>query len=176
VETENLENLLIVFVVLSAVAFIFQCVFIALTLRSVKNLSERVSHVSKDLEKDARDLMAQLQEVISSLQNLSSISEKLLARSDHLGQLFEKRSQDLDDLTETFIRIGNKQADNIDEVVSSTIEKFEQTTGVIQRDILQPIVEISSLVKGLKTAIDYLFARRSSRSGNEDYSDEDLFI
>jgi len=176
VDIEELRTLLIVFVGLSAAAFIIQCVFISLTLRSVRNLSDRVTKVSNDLEGDVKDLMAQFQEVASSLEHLRNISDQLVARSDAWGELLDKRSKDLDELAETFIRVGTKQAENIDEVVTGTLEKFEETTGIIQRDILQPIVEISSLIKGLKTAIDYLFARRSNRKRSEDYPEEDLFI
>jgi len=173
----EVEFLLLVFVGVASVAFILQCIFLTLALRSFKGLSDQVTRVSKGLERDTKELVAQFREVAASLENLSSISDKLMQRSDELADLFDRRSRDLDELAETFIRVGSKQAENIDQVVSSTVEKFEETTGIIQRDILQPVVEISSLIKGLKTAIDYLFTKNRNRSKSSDYSDEsDLFI
>ena len=90
--------------------------------------------------------------------------------------MFEARARQVDQLVEKLVDVGSKQADKVEEVVNDTVEKFEETTSIIQEDILRPVVEISSLIKGLRTGFDYLFAGKEKRAAAEKYPEEDLFI
>jgi hypothetical protein len=89
--------------------------------------------------------------------------------------MFDGRVRDVNALLETLTQVGSKQAEKVDEVVTDTVVKFEQVTEVIQRDIVRPVVEIASLLKGVRSGLEYLFSREPLRS-DEDYPDDELFV
>ncbi len=169
------ETLLIVFVAVTAAALVLQSVTAWRTMRTAGDLAQRVSRASDVLEKDAREIMAQLQKTAEGLEHLQRVLENLANRAGEAGTMLEKRAADLDRLGQLLVEVGNRQAAKLDEVVSDTVAKFEETTAVIQQDILRPVVEISSVIKGLRTGIDYLFSRRSNHAHRAD-PEEDLFI
>jgi len=72
------------------------------------------------------------------------------------------------------------QASKLDFVVTDTVQKFEQTTAGIQRDVLVPAMEIASLIKGIRTGFDYLFSKKRDKREKEEAGafsqDEEMFI
>jgi hypothetical protein len=52
----------------------------------------------------------------------------------------------------------------------------ETTADVVQRNVLAPIQEISAVVKGVRSGLEFLFSRRRAPSVSEATQDEQLFI
>jgi hypothetical protein len=89
--------------------------------------------------------------------------------------MFGGRVRDIDQLVGRLIEVGSIQAEKVDAVVSDTVGKFEETTAVVQQDIVRPVVEISSIVKGLKTGLEYLLSKKKT-GPDESYPEDELFI
>ncbi len=169
------ETLLIAFVAVTAAALVLQSVTLWRTLRAAGDLVQQVSRASEALEKDAREIMRQLQKTADSMQHLQSVLDNLANRAGEATVMLERRAADLDRLGQLLVEVGNRQAEKLDAVVTDTVAKFEETTAVIQQDILKPVVEISSVIKGLRTGIGYLFSRGPNRIRQVD-PENDLFI
>ena len=60
--------------------------------------------------------------------------------------------------------------------MGDTVQKFEQTTEMIQEDVLKPAVEIASFLKGLRAGLTYLFNKKTSVPPTESHPEEELFI
>jgi hypothetical protein len=173
----TLDILLLLIVGVATLALVLQAVFIWRLTKSSHQLVDRINRASSDLEAEARLILAQLHEVSSSLDSLKTVSETMGARVGEVNEMFAARAKDLDGLLVQMVEVGSKQATKIDGVVTDTVEKFEQTTGLIQQDLLRPIVEISSIVKGLRSGIGYLFGKKDTDSADaRGYPEEDLFI
>jgi uncharacterized protein YoxC len=169
------ETLLIILASAMALAMVCQAVFLWRLSSSAKKLMARLNAVTSDLESDARGVLDQLRDIVASLDHLREVSEGVESRVGELDQMFGERVQDIDHLVGKLLEVGSRQAEKVDSVVTDTVDKFEETTAVIQQDIVRPVVEISSLVKGLKTGLDYLFSKRELRS-EEKYPEDQLFI
>lgn len=170
------ETLLVILVGVTAVSIILQAVFIRRTLSSTTHALARLSSISTALEKDAREVLNQLQDVVAGLDHLRTVFDRLGERTEQVGRMFETRARDVDQLVDTLVQVGTRQAEKVDEVVTDTVVKFEQTTELIQRDILKPVVEISSIIRGLRTGLDYLFSGKSSAGPARPPREDDLFI
>jgi len=169
------ETLLIVFAAVIAVSIVFQVFFFWRLADSTKKLMDRLDRVSHELETDAREVVDQLRGVAASVEHLKHLAEGVESRADELNQMFGERVQDIDQLVGRLVEVGSRQAEKVDSVITDTVGKFEETTAVIQQDIVRPVVEISSLVKGLKTGLEYLFSKK--RVGSEEaYPEDQLFI
>ena len=171
------ETLLVIFVAVTALSIVLESVFVWRTLRSTNDAVAKLSSLSNNLEQDARDVLAQFQEVATGLEQLKTAFENLGLRAAEVNEMMEARAQDLSRFVERVVDVGTRQAGKVDEAVTDTVEKFRQSTDIIQQDVLKPIVEIASIIRGLKTGVDYLFARKPSSSKNPSAdSDEEMFI
>lgn len=173
------EALLIIFVGVTAVALSAQSWVIWRAFRSVNHLTERAEKLMDQLENEADEIVAQVRSVAESLQPIARMSEDVQQRADALVQMFDRRSEDLDALVGELIDIARHEAAKVDEAVTDTVDKFEEATGLIQQDVLQPVVEISSFVKGMKTGLEYLLNRRPRTSAPQQEapsSEEESFL
>ena len=169
------ETLLIVFAVVIMVSMVFQAFFFWRLANSTRKLMDRLDSVSHELETDVRDVVDQLRGVTASVEHLKHLAEGVESRANELNQMFGERAQDIDQLVGKLVEVGSRQAEKVDSVITDTVGKFEETTAVIQQDIVRPVIEISSLVKGLKTGLEYLFSKK--RVGSEEaYPEDQLFI
>lgn len=171
----NAETLLIIFVGVTALAVLVQGFFAWRLLHSSRTLIGQITRSSQELEYEAKEITGQLQDVANSLTSLKTISETIQARTEEIDEMFQERTADVDELISKLVNLGGLQAEKIDEVVSDTVTKFEQTTELIQQDILKPVVEISSLVKGFRQGLEYLFGKNKKEEDTEPRGD-DLFI
>lgn len=169
------ETLLIILAFVITVSMAFQAFFFWRLSDSSRQLMDRLEGVSSQLEAEARDVIDQMRGIVASFEHLRHISEGIESRADEINQMFGDRARDIDSLVRKVVEVGSRQADKVDSVVTDTVEKFEETTAVIQQDIVRPVVEISSLVKGLKTGLEYLFSKKQIGS-EEKYPEDELFI
>lgn len=173
----NAETLLIIFVGVAALAVLVQGFFAWRLLHSSRELIGRISRSSQELEHEAREITGQLQDVANSLSSLKNISEAVQARTEEIDVMFQERTADVDELVSKLVNLGSIQAEKIDGVVSDTVTKFEQTTELIQQDILRPVIEISSLIKGIKNGLEFLLGKSRGRKEEEsELKGSDLFI
>ena len=170
------DVLLIILVAVVALSMLLQAIFIWKTTQTARSFIDKLSAISKDLEEDSREVLGQLETFNESLESLRRVFDDTGGKAEEIKVMFDARARQVDQLVEKLVSVGSKQADKVDEVVTDTVTKFEETTGIIQEDILRPLVEISSLVKGFRTGFDYLFAGKRKDSPSEKYPEDELFI
>ncbi len=172
----SLEILLLVFVSISAVAFVLQCLSMWTAARSIAQTVERLEQETKELQGDAHELIERAQGIVESLAPLGRIAESLRANMDFISEMVRERAQDLDQFVQEMTELGREQASKVNHVVTDTVEKFEQTTEMIHQDVLKPAIEISSLLKGIKAGLYYLFNKKTPPPPSNSHPEEELFL
>ena len=172
------EALLIVFVGISAVALVCQSLSMWQTSRSITQVVQRLEHQSKEMEESAQEVLRRVQEVLEQMAPLGEIAENLKTNLDLISGLVTERAQDLDQLVQEITEMSREQVSKVNYVVDDTVQKFEQTTEMIQEEVLKPAVEISSFLKGLKAGLTYLFNKKDPVPPTESHpeEEEELFI
>lgn len=171
------DNLLIILVAVTALAFIIQCVAVWITLSRAREIAARLEKQSDDMKTDLQRVVDNLRQTAETLeQPVQRISDELNSTTTLLSQLIQDRAKDVDQFVKDMTQVGRDQAGKLDFVVTDTVQKFEQVTEVIQRDVLQPAIEISSLIKGLKSGLGFLFSRKAPRPTEGVSEEEELFI
>jgi hypothetical protein len=66
------------------------------------------------------------------------------------------------------------QVIRVDEMVTRTLDRVEETTEVVQHTVISPVRQLSGLFAGLNAGIGALFGRR--RPAQPEHQDEELFI
>lgn len=170
----TIESWVLALAILAIAAFVFQVVAIVITARSVRRVAEQVDRQSRSLQETLTALQSRLHEVADSLQPVQTVAHDLAANLEVVSEALKTRGEQADSVLRELMSVGRDQAAKIDYLVSDTVEKFEQTTETIQKDLLKPAVEISSFIRGIRSGMQVLF---SGRRQNQKRSGEDgLFI
>ncbi len=173
------ETVLIALAALCVIAMLMQAFALLGVQGTVKTLSKRLGEQSKKLEGDVAELSSKIRQVTENLEPLGTISQDLSRNVNEVSAMVSRRSGEMDVLVEEVVKAGRDQAAKIDFVVTDTVQKFEQTTDIIQRDILRPAAEITAFIKGLRSGLQYLFSKAPTPAAPGDKRpdrEEDLFI
>jgi predicted transcriptional regulator len=159
---------------LAVLAFIFQIVAVIVTARSVRQVTAQIERQSKDLAATLSQVQSRLLEVSESLEPVRAVAQDLATNLGNMSETLQNRAEHADAVIKDLMTVGQDQAAKIDFLVSDTVEKFEQTTETIQKDLLKPAIEISSFIRGIRGGIDALFSRK--QPVEEKSAEEELFI
>ncbi|MBI4465068.1 MAG: hypothetical protein HY647_10220, partial [Acidobacteria bacterium] len=113
----------------------------------------------------ARDLLVESREKVQVIStNLVEITQQVKNQVNRLDSFVTDASER-----------AHLQLVRLDELLSNTVGRVEETTEVIQRSVLVPIRELSAVLAGVRTALDFLFRRNKSGVDRVTH-DEELFI
>ena len=170
----NPETLLVIFVGITVLSFVVQCIAVWGAAKSIKNLTDSVQAQSNELEGKIEVIQDRMMRLTEDLQPLQKTANQMGDTLQELSNRLNVRSKDVDSFVGDLIQLGRAQAEKIDYVVGDTVQKFEETTSVIQKDLLRPAVEISAFVKGIRAGLDALFSKSSATS--KEAGEDQLFI
>ncbi len=170
----SVEIWVLAIALLVVLAFVFQIVAVILTARSVRQVTAQIEGQSKDLEATLSQVQSRLLDVSESLEPVRAVAQDLATNLGNMSETLHNRAEHADAVIKGLMSVGQDQAAKIDFLVSDTVEKFEQTTETIQKDLLKPAIEISSFIRGIRSGIDALFSRK--QSAEEKSGEEELFI
>ncbi|MBI2821269.1 MAG: hypothetical protein HYX74_03500 [Acidobacteria bacterium] len=169
-----MDWLLLVLVALTATGFILQGIALLLIASRLKTVIARRQKMLAELEQRANQIMTQMSALLDSLRPLNVAARSI---SDTVGEIVEvarHRTNDIDSFLEEMTQTAKSQAGKLDQVVTDTVQKFEETTATLQRDVLLPAMELSSLIKGIRAGFEYLFSRKKEKGTVP--QDEEMFI
>ena len=172
------ETILTVFVIATCVAVIIQAGILLFMAFGVKKSSDRMEALAKRVEEKAlpvlestriilEDTAPKLKEITA---NLADVSGTIKSQINRMDATFN------DTLDRTRLQVIR-----VDELVSRTIDKVEETTEMVQHTVLTPLKQLTGVIQGLSVGVGSFLARRrkaamenAQSSGRTD--DEEMFI
>lgn len=173
---ENIvENLVLILVVLTSISIILQIGFLVASFSKVRRISDHVERLSRGFEERISPLLVELKETAGAthelLKTVHVAAENFRGVSESVKLQVEKVNAAIEDAS-TRARI---QIAKVDGVISDAVLRVEATTLIIQQSILTPIRELSALIRGISSGLQYLLGSKKNRV-NEVHQDEELFI
>lgn len=167
------DTVLTVFVIVAAVAIVMQAGVMLGIWLTIRKIPSQVEGIRADVKQRLDPLTQSVTEIVANSRepvqtiatNLAEISRMLRDRTTHVDSLVA----DLVDKTRL-------QVMRMDQMVSDLVQKVENTADVVQRQVLAPIQEVSAVIKGVRSGLEFLFSRRRTPSVSEATQDEQLFI
>jgi len=167
------ETLLTVFVIVAAAAIVVQALLMSGVYLAIRKIHLEVQGVRADVKQRLDPLTQSVTEILANSRepvrtittNLAEISQVLRNRTTHVDALVA----DLVDKTRV-------QVFRLDEMMSDLVQKVETTADVVQQNVLAPIHEVSALIKGVRSGLEFLFSRRRAAGVSEASQDEQMFI
>jgi methyl-accepting chemotaxis protein len=157
------NTFLIIFVAVSAVAIVIQAVILFVIYRSTSRASARMEGIAARLEERSTPVLITAHAILTDAQpKLSAITSDLAeatavvrANVAHIGEA-----------TAEIVERARMQAVRVDELISGTVDRIEDTAEMVQNTVVHPVRKIQAILQALQAGIGFL--RRSQSRGRRD--------
>ncbi|HET7840993.1 MAG TPA: hypothetical protein VFM21_05280 [Terriglobia bacterium] len=167
------DNLLIAVLILVAIAVLLQASAMAGMWFSIRKIPGQIEGIRADVKQRLDPLAQSVTEIVTnSREPVRSISINLA----EISQILRDRAGHVDTTVAELVDRSRMQIIRVDQMISNLIEKIETTTDEVQINVLKPVWEVAAVVKGVRTGLDFFFARGRSRNAPEATQDEQMFI
>jgi hypothetical protein len=140
---------------------------------AVRKVPEQIESVRSDVKQRLDPLAQSALEIVN---NSREPLRTLTANLAEISQLIRDRTANADRVAAELLDKSRQQIIRVDRMVSDLVEKVETTADVVQKGVLGPIQEVSAVVKGVRSGLEFLFSRRRVTNVSEATQDEQLFI
>ena len=158
------DTVLILCSVVIALAVLLQAGAMVGIFLAVQKIPGRLDGIRTDFRQRIDPITQSITEIVANTREpLRTITSNLVAISDTLRE----RSSQVDTVVEDIVEKSRVQIVRADQLMANLVDKVEVTTDKIQESILTPLHEISAVVKGLQTGLEFFFSRKRSAGGRE---------
>jgi hypothetical protein len=166
--SDTLVYIMTAAIVVAAAAIVIQTVLLFAMFLASRAMKSQVSGLIAKVEPMTETGQRLLEEARASFGELSGKAGELLEISRRqLGRVDEV-------LAEATTR-SRTQMDRIEMVVDDTVNRFQETTALLQNGIVKPLKQISGLTIGFRTALSVLLGARRTTVEQATH-DEEMFI
>ena len=164
---------LILILILVGLAVLMQAGAMVGIWLTVRKFPEQIEGIRTDMKQRLDPLTQSVTEIVANSRDpLRTITANLA----EISQLLQTRSKAVDTMVADLVDKSRVQIQRLDQMVTGVVEKVENTATVVQRQVLVPVQEISAVIHGIRSGLEFLFARRRASSVTEATQDEQLFI
>ena len=166
------QNTLLALVVVIAALCVVQTITLLVLVLTFRKWSNRMAAMAEDATRNAEPVLRAARELLAdSKEKLNLVSQNLV----EISQLTKNQVTRFDLLFTDLSDRLRLQMIRVDQLLSNTVARVEETTETIQRNVLAPIREISAILAGVRTALDFLRHRNKTRVERAT-QEEELFI
>src|SRR6266436_3800263 len=166
-----MENLLIVFIVVTALAVVVQAGILAGMYFAMRKTSAKVESLAEEVKTKvlptaelAHAMMTELRPKIENVVDSVSVSTTVLRTQ------VERIDATLTDIVDR----TRLQVIRADEFVNSTMDKLEETREAVQRTVVSPVRHISGIMHGVTAGLEAFFSRKRARAST--VPQDEMFI
>jgi hypothetical protein len=166
---------MIAFTAVATACLIIQIVLLGVLARASWTVKQQVTR----LIAKAEPLIAKIEPLAeTSQQTLEDVRRhvaEITGRTNDLLDLSRRQLVRVDELLEEATARTRAQMDRIEMVMDDTVNRFQETTSLLQNGIVRPLKQINALTAGIRAALSYL-AGGSRTTVEQATHDEEMFI
>lgn len=167
------EILVSVFIIIAAIAIVLQALAMLGIYVSIGKMQKEVADIRADMKLRLDPLSQGLSEIVAnSREPLRTVTSNLA----DVSQVLRDRAHSVDALMDELVDKTRLQVIRADQVITDVLAKVEKTSSTIQEGILGPVKEAAAVIKGVRSGLDFFFAKRRTPGAAEVPQDEQMFI
>ena len=140
---------------------------------AVRKIPGQITQIRSDVRQHLDPLTTSMTELLTiTREPLQTVTSNLA----EISQTLRERSAQVDEVVEDLMDKSRVQIIRADQLMANLVDKVEVTTDKVQETVLGPLNEISAVIKGVQSGLDFLFSRRRPAGVGETTQDEQLFI
>ena len=164
---------LTVAIILVAIAVLMQAGAMLGIWLAIRKVPGQIESVRSDVKQRLDPLTQSALEIVNNSREPLRIISANLAE---ISTMLRNRTSDADQVAAELLDKSRSQIVRVDRMVSELVEKVETTADAVQKGVIGPIQEVSAVVKGVRSGLEFLFSRRRVTNVSEATQDEQLFI
>ena len=164
-----MENLVTIFIGISAVAIVIQMGILIALYVSVKKTTDAMN---ANVEKHAVPALIAARSLLD--ENGPKMTE-MLDNALATSRMVKAQMQRLDATVTDVVDRARLQVIRADELVTRTIDRVEETTDIVHHTVISPVRQVAGIVQGISAGAGWLLgrARKPSRAGGPE---DEMFI
>lgn len=169
------ETVLSAFVIVACLAILIQAGILFGMFLAFRKTSTRLETIAKNVEDRALPLLDSAKEI------LDDSGPRLKEISGNLAEITSRMRGQAERMDSTFADLIDRthlQVIRVDELVSRTLDKVEETSEMVQSTVTTPVKQLSAIMQGLSVGIGTFLQRRRKAAidAATAVEDEELFI
>jgi hypothetical protein len=158
-----MENLLPLFVALTAVSVLMQAgILIALYL-AVRKTSARMESLAEEVKTKVLPTVEAAQATLAELRpKLQIVTDKLVESTILVRAQVERIDATVNDVVDR----ARLQVIRADDLLTRTLDRVEQTSEVVQKTVVSPVRQFSGLIQGVTAGLEFFFSTHSHKNGD----------
>jgi len=146
------------------------------TLKALMVNSQQMNERFNAMLNEAHGVLSDARGAIAALvAEARPVVRAIATTTNELTDMVHRQALEVRGLLRDTVLVLRNKVEQLDDLVTRTTERVDETTATIQRQILEPVREIHYLTTAIRRAAGVLFAGRR-KSVDRVYHDEELFI
>jgi hypothetical protein len=161
-------NLLTAAIIVAAVAIVIQLVVLIVIAIAARATQKRIAALVEKIEPltgSAQDLLRQARTTFTDVS----------AKTSEILELSRRQLGRVDELVGEATSRVRSQMDRVELVIDDTVNRFQETTTILQDGVVKPLRQLSGLTAGIRTTLAVLFGGRRTTPEHATH-DEEMFI
>jgi hypothetical protein len=166
------SNYLIFFVALTSIAFLIQAGMLVGMYLAMRKTGARMEALADEVK---TKLLPTAETAQAMMIDLRPKIENILTNASDSSSLIRAQMQRMDAVLNDILDRTRLQVIRADELLTRTIDRVENTTEMVHKTVVSPVRQISGLVQGVTTGLEFLIGGKRNRDGSRVAQDE-MFI
>jgi type IV secretory pathway VirB2 component (pilin) len=172
-----MESWMPFFVVVTAIAVVFQACMLAALFISVRSLSKRIEETTSEIRSRVAPILGRVQMIVDDVHPQIS---SMVADAAHITRVARTQVQNADRVVGEAIDRLRLQLAHTDQILTGALETVEEAGATIRRTVLGPVQSVTAIVRGIQTGLEFFRGNRTRRRDDApataEAQDETLFI
>ncbi len=171
------DTLLMVFIAVTSIAVVIEAGILAAMFVAMKKTAQEVEKLSNEVRTKALPAVESVQSlIVNNKDRVEEIIENVAAASTTARSQLVRIDATLNDVLDR----TRLQVIRADELATSTMDKIEETTEIVQHTIITPVRRLNGVIAGISTGLGMFTAGRKARKNGGPHpggpESEDLFV
>jgi uncharacterized protein YoxC len=180
-----MENLVPLFIALTGAAVLLQAGLLAAIYLAVRKTSTRMETLAEEVKAKAWPTIDTTQALLTEIRpKVQVIAENVQVIAENVAEATSSvrtQIQRVDATVNDAVDRARLQIIRADDICSRTLDKVEATSEIVQRTVTSPVRQVSGIIQGVTTGLEFLFAGRGRKNGNtrdarRPVSQDEMFI
>jgi methyl-accepting chemotaxis protein len=164
-----MDNLLPVFIGLTALAVLLQAGLLAAMYLAMRKTSARMESLANEVKSKALPAIDSAQGLITELRpKLQVIADRVEVIADNLSNAtstVRAQVERVDAAVNDVVDRARLQVIRADDLLGRTLDRVEETSEIVHKTVTSPVRQVTGIIQGVTTGIEYFFSRRGQRNG-----------
>jgi methyl-accepting chemotaxis protein len=167
------EDVLTVFVIVTALAVVMQAAILYAIFQALRQLRDAVIRVDAGIQEHFHPLLRTLGNIAQAAREPVG---SILANLADISGVLRDRTHAVDAVAGELVERFRAEAVRADELLTAALQKVQRATEAMERGVLTPIRELSALLAGVRSGVEFFLGRRRRPKGERAPQEEELFI